>query len=63
MSLSGRANARSAELDAPAQLDLLNLSFVQMINEGVPLHEPESQDYIYCTGLFDYIKSRGAPRS
>jgi SAM-dependent methyltransferase len=43
--------------DAPAQLDVLNLSFVQMINEGVPLHDPESQDYIYCTGLFDYIKT------
>ena len=48
------------EWGAPGQLDLLNLSFVQMINEGVPLHDPESQDYIYCTGLFDYIKeSRG----
>ena len=46
--------------NAPAQLDLLNLSFIQMINEGVPLHEPESQDFIYCTGLFDYIKTRGA---
>ncbi|MCU0305688.1 MAG: hypothetical protein MUC56_16685 [Thermoanaerobaculales bacterium] len=43
--------------DVPAVLDLLNLSFVQMMNEGVPLHEPESQDFIYCTGLFDYIKT------
>ncbi|MEX1310301.1 MAG: class I SAM-dependent methyltransferase [Candidatus Sulfomarinibacteraceae bacterium] len=48
------------EWNTPAQLDLLNLSFVQMINEGVPLHEPESQDYIYCTGLFDYIKDSRA---
>lgn len=48
------------EWGAPAQLDLLNLSFVQMINEGVPLHDPESQDYIYCTGLFDYIKESRA---
>ncbi len=48
------------EWGAPAQLDLLNLSFVQMINEGVPLHDPESQDYIYCTGLFDYIKEARA---
>ena len=48
------------EHDTPAQLDLLNLSFVQMINEGVPLHEPESQDFIYCTGLFDYIKESRA---
>jgi SAM-dependent methyltransferase len=46
--------------DAPGQLDLLNLSFGQMITEGVPLHDPESQDFIYCTGLFDYIKTRGA---
>ncbi len=43
------------EWGTSAQLDLLNLSFVQMINEGVPLHDAESQDYIYCTGLFDYI--------
>lgn len=48
------------EHDSPAQLDLLNLSFVQMINEGVPLHESESQDFIYCTGLFDYIKKSRA---
>lgn len=46
--------------DAPVGLDLLNLSFVQMMTEGVPLHEPESQDFIYCTGLFDYIKTRRA---
>ena len=31
-----------------------------MINEGVPLHDPESQNYIYCTGLFDYIKESRA---
>lgn len=43
--------------DAPVALDLLNLSFVQMMTEGVPLHEPDSQDFIYCTGLFDYIKT------
>jgi len=48
------------EWGSTAQLDLLNLSFVQMINEGVPLHDPESQDYIYCTGLFDYIKESRA---
>jgi SAM-dependent methyltransferase len=48
------------EWGSAAKLDLLNLAFVQMINEGVPLHDPESQDFIYCTGLFDYIKeSRG----
>jgi hypothetical protein len=48
------------EWNSPAQLDLLNLSFIQMINEGVPLHEEESQDYIYCTGLFDYINDSRA---
>jgi len=48
------------EWGSPAQLDLLNLSFVQMINEGVPLHDPESQDFLYCTGLFDYIKESRA---
>ena len=61
MGVAFRACKREiGEWDAPAQLDLLNLSFVQMINEGVPLHEPESQDYIYCTGLFDYIKESRA---
>jgi SAM-dependent methyltransferase len=45
---------------SPGQLSLLNLSFVQMLNEGVPLNEPESQDFVYCTGLFDYIKESRA---
>ena len=31
-----------------------------MINEGVPLDEPESQDFVYCTGLFDYIRESKA---
>jgi len=48
------------EWGSSAQLDLLNLSFVQMMNEGIPLHDPESQDFLYCTGLFDYIKESRA---
>ena len=48
------------EWGSPGQLNLLNLSFVQMVNEGVPVNQPESQDFIYCTGLFDYIKQERA---
>lgn len=58
-----RASRREiGEWGSAAHLDLLNLSFVQMINEGVPLHEDESQDFIYCTGLFDYIRESQAQR-
>jgi hypothetical protein len=48
------------EWGSPGHLYLLNLSFVQMINEGVPLNDPASQDFVYCTGLFDYIKESRA---
>jgi SAM-dependent methyltransferase len=41
-------------------LNLLNLSFVQLLSEGVPLQEPGSQDFIYSVGFFDYVReSRG----
>jgi hypothetical protein len=57
LSVAFRACQREiGEWGSPGHLHLLNLSFVQMINEGVPLNEPGSQDFIYCTGLFDYIK-------
>jgi SAM-dependent methyltransferase len=41
-------------------LNLLNLSFVQMISEGLPLREPNSQHVIFATGLFDYIRESRA---
>jgi hypothetical protein len=43
-----------------AHLNLLNLSFVQLLSEGVPLQEPESQHFIFSTGLFDYIRESRA---
>jgi extracellular factor (EF) 3-hydroxypalmitic acid methyl ester biosynthesis protein len=42
------------------QLNLLNLSFAQMISEGLPLKEPGSQQLIFATGLFDYIRESRA---
>jgi SAM-dependent methyltransferase len=41
-------------------LNLLNLSFVQMLSEGLPLREPGSQHFIYSTGLFDYVRESRA---
>jgi SAM-dependent methyltransferase len=41
-------------------LNLLNLSFVQMLSEGLPLREPGSQHFIYSTGLFDYVRESKA---
>lgn len=41
-------------------LNLLNLSFVQMISEGLPIREPNSQHFIFATGLFDYIRESRA---
>jgi SAM-dependent methyltransferase len=41
-------------------LNLLNLSFVQMLSEGLPLRESGSQHFIYSTGLFDYVRESRA---
>ncbi len=41
-------------------LFLLNLSFVQMLSEGLPLREPGSQDFIFSSGLFDYLRESRA---
>jgi SAM-dependent methyltransferase len=46
--------------DCDVHLNLLNLSFVQMISEGLPLREPNSQHVIFATGLFDYIRESRA---
>jgi len=43
-----------------ADLFLLNLSFVQMLSEGLPLREPGSQDFIFSSGLFDYLRESRA---
>jgi hypothetical protein len=43
-----------------AHLNLLNLSFVQLLSEGVPLQEPESHHFIYSVGFFDYVRESRA---
>jgi SAM-dependent methyltransferase len=43
-----------------ARLNLLNLSFVQLLNEGVPLQESGSQHLIVSAGLFDYLRENRA---
>lgn len=45
---------------ANARLNLLNLSFVQLLSEGVPLQEPGSQHLIFSAGLFDYLRENRA---
>jgi len=45
---------------AHGQLNLLNLSFAQMLCEGLPIREPGSQHFIFATGLFDYIREKRA---
>jgi SAM-dependent methyltransferase len=41
-------------------LSLLNLSFMQMLSEGLPLRQPGSQNFIFSTGLFDYVRESRA---
>jgi SAM-dependent methyltransferase len=41
-------------------LNLLNLSFVQMLSEGIPLQGASSQDLIFSVGLFDYLRESRA---
>jgi extracellular factor (EF) 3-hydroxypalmitic acid methyl ester biosynthesis protein len=43
-----------------ANLNLLNLSFVQLLSEGIPLEEPGSQHFMYSAGLFDYLRESRA---
>lgn len=43
-----------------ADLSLLNLSFVQMLSEGLPLQEPGTKDLIFSVGLFDYLRESRA---
>ena len=37
-------------------LNLLNLSFVQLLSEGLPFQAPASQDLVFSAGLFDYLR-------
>jgi SAM-dependent methyltransferase len=46
--------------DLNAELNLLNLSFVQMLSEGLPLHEPGTQNLFFSVGIFDYLRESRA---
>lgn len=41
-------------------LNLLNLSFVQLLSEGIPLQSPGTQDFVFSAGLFDYLRESRA---
>ena len=61
LSVAYRAGRRELSTwDSRGRLELLNLSFLQLLSEGLPLRDPGSQDFIYCTGLFDYIREERA---
>ena len=61
LSAAYRASRREiGKWGSNAELSLLNLSFVQMLSEGLPLREPGSQDFIFSSGLFDYLRESRA---
>lgn len=41
-------------------LKLLNLAFVQLLSEGIPLQSPGTQHLIFSAGLFDYLRGSRA---
>lgn len=61
LSVAYRASRREiGKWGGNGDLFLLNLSFVQMLSEGVPLREEGSQDLIFSAGLFDYLRASRA---
>jgi hypothetical protein len=54
------SQAQISDNRSAGELFLLNLSFVQLLSEGVPLQEPGTQDFVFSTGLFDYIRETRA---
>lgn len=54
------SRAEIAKWGSSGHLHLLNLSFVQMLSEGIPLQAPGSQHFIYSSGLFDYLRESRA---
>ena len=54
------SQAQISKWGSAAELFLLNLSFVQLLSEGVPFQEPGTQDFVFSTGLFDYIRENRA---
>ncbi len=61
LSVAYRASRREiGKWGSNGDLFLLNLSFVQMLSEGVPLREKGSQHLIFSAGLFDYLRDSRA---
>lgn len=61
LSVAYRASRREiGRWGSNGDLFLLNLSFVQMLSEGVPLREKASQHLIFSAGLFDYLRESRA---
>jgi len=51
------SRSKLAVLESRGRLSLLNLSFGQMLSDGLPLRESGPQDFIFSTGLFDYVSA------
>jgi hypothetical protein len=61
LSVAYRASRKEiGQWGSNGDLFLLNLSFVQMLSEGVPLREKDSQHFIFSAGLFDYLRESRA---
>jgi hypothetical protein len=61
LSVAYRENrSRIGEFGCNGKLNLLHLSFAQMISDGLPLRGAQSQDFIFASGLFDYIRESRA---
>jgi len=54
------SRSKIAALDCHGRLDLLNLSFSQMLSDGLPLRGAEPQHFVFSTGLFDYVSEAKA---
>ena len=54
------SQAEISKWGSAGELFLLNLSFVQLLSEGVPFQEPGTQNFVFSTGLFDYIRESRA---
>jgi hypothetical protein len=50
------SQAEIARWGASGHLHLLNLSFMQLLTEGLPLEWAEPQHFIFSAGLFDYLR-------
>jgi SAM-dependent methyltransferase len=61
LSVAYQASRRQiGQWQSNADLSLLNLSFVQMLSEGLPFQEPGAKDLIFSVGLFDYLRESRA---